>query len=89
MNYSITVPAEQVDTLKDLADSDMSMIVWPKFVVLHTISDKKVFDKIYDRAVNERTVIASSELLSNPIWITDNSFGRTPYSYAKYRFNNW
>ena len=76
MNYSLKIPAKQIDTLEELAHTDMSMVLWPTFVVMHSIKDKWVFDKTYGRAVKEGTVISSRNLMTNPKWIIDNSLRR-------------
>ena len=76
MNYSLKIPAKQIDTLEKLVNTDMSMVVWPTFVAMHKIPDESVFDKICARAVNERTVISLRDLMSNVKWIVDTSLGR-------------
>lgn len=73
MNYSLNIPVKQIETIEELSRTDMSMVLWPTFIALHTISKHNVLDKIYKRALSEETIVPLSDLLSNPKWITDTS----------------
>ena len=73
MNYSLKIPAKQIDTLEELVNTDMSMVIGPNFVALHNIKNQGIYDKIYDRAMNDGTFKSSREFLSNPNYVVNTS----------------
>ena len=74
---SVRPAIDQIETLGELADTDMDMVVPPSFIGLQTISDKEILNKIHEKSLKRQTIVSIVDMLSDEKWIIDASNGKS------------
>ena len=75
--FSVKIPCKQINTLKELLDTKMSLIVFPTFINFNNIEDKDVLEKITNKIKQEHSEVEIIELIMNKKYVVDVSEGRS------------
>ena len=76
VKFSLKFPIKQINTIKELVDSDMPLIVTPSFFGLQSIKDQNLFYTIKQKVEIEKTIVSNIEMYTDEKWIVDASLGR-------------
>ena len=74
--FCLKITAKQINTLKELLDSKMSLILFPTFVDLNSIQDRNIFKRIMAKAEQERTILDISQMFQEQNWIMSTADGK-------------
>ena len=75
--FSLIYPPLQIDTLKELVDSNISLVVASSFPELQNIKDKNIFHKIMEKSKMDKTILPIKNIFDESKWIVDTSYGGT------------
>jgi len=67
---SLKTPVKQIDTIEELANSNLKLVIPKGFVAFQNLEarNKQLFDKIYNKALNDKTIIFFREFFEEK-WI--------------------
>ena len=75
--FSLKIPNKQIDSIEELVDSKMSLIVYPSFMEWDIIQDKTLFKRLKERVEQDKTIIQVDEMYRNKTeWIVSTSEGK-------------
>ena len=80
-SLTLKPPHKQIETLSELVESKMSLLVMPEFMSLNTIEDKYLLNKMIDRMEKQKTILLLKEMFGNYKYIVDISYGRECYVF--------
>ena len=73
--FSLQIPCKQINTLKELLDTKMSLIIFPTFPALNKIYDKNDLEKILKKVEQENTIVDIGEMIHDKKYVVDVSKG--------------
>ena len=73
VRLSITIPSKQIETLQELFDSGMNLVVTRQFRHLKG----PLIEKIKNKTEQDETMLPNRQLFENKKWIVDTSYGRS------------
>ena len=73
---SLLYPPKQVETLEDLLDSNISLVVAPSFTAAHNILNKKTLDRIAKKIGHDKTMLPFTDIHFKKRWISSTSQGK-------------
>lgn len=79
MYFSLDFETKQINTIRELVASDMTLVVWPSFRGLNWISDQSLLNTIIDRFTKTKTNLPVKDMIVNKQWIVSASYGRTAF----------
>jgi hypothetical protein len=67
----------QMDTIEGLINSDLNVVIYKSFPTLHSIENKHLLSKLYEKTKKHQTMTTLSDLFDNNKWITGVSDGKS------------
>lgn len=74
--FSLKVPNKQIETMEELVDSDLSLIVSSPFMAMQEMTDRRLFAAIKRKVDSQKTYITTSDMMANEKWIRATAEGR-------------
>ena len=75
--FSLKIPGKQIDTLKELLESKLTLITFGGFMVLQNVQDKGIVAQINKKIIEEKTIVSMQQLYQNKEYIIDTSLGKS------------
>ena len=77
VRFSLKEPIKQINTLEELADSDMKLVGFNSLLELQNIKDKNVQDRIVSIIEQDKTLIQVRDIYNDSKWIQEVADGKS------------
>ena len=82
MRFSLKTPTKRIETMKELVESDMRLIVSDAFMTMNTLPDHHLFELIKIKVESQGTYTTTSNIGSNEKWILETASGKAAIFYT-------